>query len=214
MPKVKYKDRLEKLQLRTKVLDAYLTGRTQASIALEVCRSQVWVSKVLCGWREEWLAKSMRKIDDAVSEEMAKIDRIEQVAWDAWERSQKDAETRTTKTEASVPEEDAPKKMGRPKTNGKAGIKGRKMVPVVQKQYEEFVRRGQVGDPRFLDQVSWCIETRMKLLGKLQENKTEVNYNQTIIKWDDLVGRGQFNDPLTERVKMLDDQSVEVENAK
>jgi len=211
MPKVKYKDRLEKLQLRTKVLDAYLTGRTQASIALEMCRSQMWVSKVLTGWREEWLARAMKQVDAQVSEEMAKIDHIEQVAWDAWERSKQDAETKVKKTESSLPDEEPKKKkMGRPSVNGKAGVKGRKLVPVVQKVYEEHHVKGQVGDPRFLDQVSWCIETRMKLLGKLQDNKTEVNYNQTIIKWDDLVGRGAFADPLAERVKVLDDQSVEV----
>lgn len=42
----------------------------------------------------------------------------------------------------------------------------------------------QQGNPAWLDKIGWCIETRLKLLGKLDERS--VNVNQTVMSWETL----------------------------
>jgi hypothetical protein len=125
---------------RRRIADLYLKGWLQADIATETGVDQSTVSRDLKTLQDEWLAAARADFDAAKAQELAKVDRLEREYWDAWGRSCKIAETETT--------ESADDGSGAP-----ARIKA------------QIRKEGQVGDPRFLTGVQWCIERRCKILG-------------------------------------------------
>ena len=120
---------------RRRIADLYLKGWLQADIAAELGVSQPTVSLDLKALHKTWLKSALIDFDAAKSKELAKIDRLEQEYWEAWQRSCEDAET--------IRREATAEKQGK-----------------VTKTL-----KGQAGDPRFLQGVQWCIEKRCKILG-------------------------------------------------
>lgn len=130
------------------VSDLYLKGATQEAIARRVSqnypedqpitRQQVGydIQKLIKRWQKEQLLN----IGKAMSCELARINLLERESWDAWARSQQDAQTVTVRT--------------RPSGQG-------------QGQTAETFHKseGQTGDPSFLRVVQWCVEQRCSLLG-------------------------------------------------
>lgn len=89
-----------------------------------------------------WKADSLRDITEVKSGELAKLDCLERVAWEAWERSVGQHRTRTVKT-------------------GRIDKEGKPIAdPEVTVKTEPLA-----GDPRFLATVLECQERRAKLLG-------------------------------------------------
>jgi hypothetical protein len=116
----------------------YLRGRLQAEIAEELGIAQSTVSRDLKALHEEWRQSALIDINEAKARELARIDELERTYWAAWERSREDAESEAKKAIDSA--------------DGK--------------RYEvQTQRKGQAGDPRFLQGVQWCIERRCKILG-------------------------------------------------
>jgi hypothetical protein len=143
------------------VASLYIRGKSQVEIAADVGVSQSTVCNDLNEVRRLWKASAMVDFDAKKEEQLAKIDEVEKKAWEAWERSCEDAEVRHRRREFIRVE--VKSKSGR-KTKGRGKVGGaHKMVPV--KGVSEFTARGQVGDPRFLDQVMRCVETRVRILG-------------------------------------------------
>jgi hypothetical protein len=138
-------DKLLILQRRKRVAAAYLDGRPQWEIAEREGIAQQTVSDDLKAIRKEWRASALMDFDARQAQELAKIDNLETMAREAWERSCKDAETFRVKTETEGKDE-----QGRP-------IQG--------KTISEKTSRGQAGDPRFLERIGWCIDQRCKILG-------------------------------------------------
>jgi hypothetical protein len=136
---------------RWKVSQLYLQGLPQHRIGEQVGVSQKCVSEDLAAVRAEWLAKSVDGFGERLAEELAKVDRVEAVAWDSFERSR-----------ASI-------------TVGK-GADGKPM------------KVERPGDDRFLGRVSWCIETRAKLLGLVKTDKASSTV--VMVNWADLTGGG------------------------
>ncbi len=93
--------------------------------------------------------------NEAKARELAKVDTLEVEYWDAWKRSQQNAEVETTKMQGSDP--DKPGRLEK------------------QKRVE-----GQVGDPRFLAGVQWCIQKRCEILGVDAPEKQEINQHGDI----------------------------------
>jgi hypothetical protein len=130
---------------RAEVARRYCQGWAQARIGEALGLSQQQVSYDLAAVRKEWLASALQDFDERKAQELAKLDRLEAVAWEGWERSCRDAETfyagttkgRTTKEGAALPDL----------------IKTHKLA------------KGQAGDPRFLERAGWCVERRCKILG-------------------------------------------------
>jgi len=89
-----------------------------------------------------WKSESLRDITEVKAGELAKLDRLERVAWEAWERSVGKHQVRTTKT-------------GRVDKEGSIIAE-----PEVTLRTEPLA-----GDPRFLATVLECQERRSKLLG-------------------------------------------------
>ncbi len=87
--------------------------------------------------RGRWRRSALLDFDARQALELAKVDELERVYWQAWERSRQTRETTSTK-----------------KVDGK------------EAKIEAAMSRQQLlGDPRFLAGVQWCIERRCKLLG-------------------------------------------------
>jgi len=96
--------------------------------------------------RESWLQMAREDFGQRQADELARIDHLETVSWEAWDRSigevkssQKEVteETKGTKTKARITKKDVG------------------------------------GDPRFLDKVAWCINKRCEILGLNAPIRTE-----------------------------------------
>ena len=72
---------------REKVAARYIQGQSQHEIATAFGISQTTVSRDLDAIRESWKQSAIRDYGLAVAKELAKVDRIERRAWDAWEKS-------------------------------------------------------------------------------------------------------------------------------
>lgn len=131
---------------RRNIADLYLQGWLQADIAKKVKINQSTVSRDLKALHKEWLKDSRLDFDKAKAREIAKIDNLEREYHAAWIRSQKDKE-------ASVTE----------KVEGKEA-----------RSRAQFRKEGQVGNPRFLEGVQWCIEKRCKIFGIDSATKVEL----------------------------------------
>lgn len=82
---------------RAKTGELYLRGNTQADIArmLNVC--QQTISNDISACRKEWLANRLLCTEELVAVQLAKIDRVEAAAWDAYDRSKQPGRSKRTK---------------------------------------------------------------------------------------------------------------------
>lgn len=171
------------LDRRERVAALYLQGKSQQAIARLVGVSQATVSGDLAAVRKDWLASTLRDFDLKQAEELAKLDRLELVAWEAWERSCRDVQIRRSRAELPSPQK-----------------RGRGQPRPAPRTVVEETRKGQAGDPRFLERVAWCVETRLKLLGLLKPGQVQVGQVVTL-DWDALAGpRVEAPDPFAERI--------------
>jgi hypothetical protein len=123
---------------RRRIAALYLKGWLQTDIAAEVGLSQGTISLDLKVLHKAWLQSSLVDIATAKGREIAKIDALEREYYRAWERSQEDAETITKRA---------------------SGTKGK------ERKEGSIITKGQVGNPKFLQGVQWCIDRRIKVMG-------------------------------------------------
>lgn len=184
------------MERRKKVAALYVQGKTQWDIARRLGCGQGTVSKDLAAIREEWKARSVRDFESRLAEELARLDALEAEAWAGWARSRRDAETvhRQTDSVRQSPTNDK----GKPTPpRGKPAPPAQNLVPI-----RETVRKttkGQAGDPRFLERVAWCVETRLKLMGLLRGPATVVN--QPIIDWSVIMGGVPLDQPVPDAIE-------------
>jgi hypothetical protein len=115
--------------------------------------------------RTQWLKNAERKLDERKSEELARLDAIEAVAWRQFRKScQARQKTRKQVTK------------GR---SNKAGL----ALPDLTR--EETRTEESAGDPRYLERISWCVSKRCELLG-LGEGGSTVTTAVTVIGGVDL----------------------------
>lgn len=123
---------------RSRVSQLYLRRFSQWDIAQKCGVDRSVISKDLKAIHQEWEENRAGERSRWIGRELAAIDRLERTCWRAWDRSRKDAETRTAKTVRTA---------GGERTEAS--------------KREE----GQTGDPRFLAGIERCIELRCKILG-------------------------------------------------
>src|SRR5262245_35212557 len=80
------------------IADLYCRGLPQVVIAQRVGISRQQVGYDLADLRERWQAAAAEQISAWVARELAKIDHVERIAWEAWDKSCLDAETSHAKT--------------------------------------------------------------------------------------------------------------------
>jgi hypothetical protein len=139
------------LERRKRVAEGYLCGRWQSDIAVKEGVSREVVKQDILWLRKQWLAEAKQSVGQRQAQELAKIDRIETTAWEAWDRSCQNAVTEHTEIEQ------------RPVERGRLDHQAAK-APPKKKKVARTVKH-QAGDPRFLERVGWCIEQRCKILG-------------------------------------------------
>jgi hypothetical protein len=135
------KERFRILERRKRVAAMYLQGISQWEIGRQLGVTQQCVAKDVHALEREWLASAVVAIDAAKAKELARIDRLERVAWAAWRRSCQRKEKATTRMERKL-DEDAQK------------------AKTVTSKATEL----RDGNPEYLKRVEWCISKRCELL--------------------------------------------------
>lgn len=195
------------LERRKEIAALYLQGKSQYQIAKMVTPNvtQRIICKELKAVREEWLKSAVDSYAEAKAKELAKIDHVEEVAWEKFWESCKKAEQRTTKREKML----KPKKLPKVPTKKGTGLPKQPPVPeeieyemTLTKEQTERVVKGQVGDPRWIDQVKWCVEMRCKILDLVKP--PEINQTNVFNIGDVLDSIPiEVPDKATERVRQI-----------
>ena len=134
-------ERLRILERRRRVASLYLRGLRQWEIGRQLGVTQQCIARDVAALENEWLAAAVVDLDAAKAKELARIDRLERVAWRAWRRSCQRKERASTRLE---------KKLHEDAQQGKT---------VTSKQTEL-----RDGNPEYLKRVEWCINKRCELL--------------------------------------------------
>jgi len=134
-------ERFRILERRKRVAGMYLQGMSQWEIGRQLGVTQQCIAKDVHALEKEWLASAVVAIDAAKAKELARIDRLERVAWRAWRRSCQRKEKATTRMERKL-DEDAQK------------------AKTVTSKATEL----RDGNPEYLKRVEWCISKRCELL--------------------------------------------------
>jgi hypothetical protein len=122
-------------------LEPYLRGLRQWEIGRQLGVSQQCIARDVAALEKEWLAAAVVDLDAAKAKELARIDRLEHVAWRAWQRSCQRKERASTRMEKKL-NDDAPQ--------GKT----------VTSKHTEL----RDGNAEYLKRVEWCITKRCELL--------------------------------------------------
>lgn len=136
------------------VSELYLKMMTLRQISEATGLSIMTVSRDLEAVRKRWQREAVRDIGERKMIELARLDKIEAEAWDAWERSKKPRERKETLVE---------------KNDEGDGEKLR----TFSKKRTSLVSEEYVGDPRYLAIIQKCIEQRASLIGLNAPVKTE-----------------------------------------
>lgn len=178
-----------------KTASLYLQGKTLREIGQQfnppvtpttVCK---WVAEV----RERWKQSSLMDFNDRKAQELAKIDKLEAIAYEAWERSVKDAETKRRVITKALRKSDDDEE-------GTLKIVGR---------VNDKTAKGQSGNPAFLAQVERCIEMRCRIFGiskapDVTLNQTNNTMNVVAPSWDALFGQPEGPDPVMAKLQEVE----------
>lgn len=144
---------------RARLAELYLRHRMPLyRIAEELGVNPKTVQADLRVLEQRWVESAAVDFSAARAAELARIDQLETVAWEAWERSCGEKTATTTKrvTEAVM-------------------IDGKVVAGAQREKGESQIRREQMlGNPAFLERVAWCIDRRCKLLGLDEPEKIDI----------------------------------------
>lgn len=121
-----------------RIAELFVQRRSQSEIARELGLSRSQIQRDLQLIRSRWQQAQVTEFNAAVQEELVRLAHLERVAWDAWERSRQVAERRT---------------------------KSRRETSSGPQTKVSIVEEEQVGNPRFLDRIAWCVQMRSRILG-------------------------------------------------
>lgn len=214
MPKTGLQHVAKMTDRRQRVAKAYMEGKSQYEIAKGEMVNQATISTDLKWVLENWLTDAVQAYDDKIKNELLKLMHIEQVCWERFYESCKNAETRHTRTK---------KVLVRSKPDGKPDGKTllsellaakEEMTPV--EVTDEMTSKGQVGDKGWIDQAMKAIEMRMKILGILKpdEKNTTINNNNAVqvkFDWNEFHQsmEEEYNDPVDLAVEAV--RTIEIE---
>lgn len=168
--------KLAELKRNTQVIEMVTSGKSHSVVAALVGVSVGRISQIISEARAEWTVRREIAAEDQIDVSLTKLDEIYNEARLGWERSYQDAVTLTTK-----------KSLRTPKISKK--VLARAKAQLVTTNQDE-VRKGQAGDPAFLQVMKNVADTRLKLLNAFpKEDKTEIN---NIVQFD----FSQFTNPI------------------
>lgn len=144
----------ERLNIRLQITDMLLRGSTIGSIidymvdedaADQDYISAATVKDIIKSIEQEWRDTYLSSINKVKERELAKLDKIEEEAWDAWEASKQGKTRDQVNSEISV--------------DRKSGAA--KRTPRVTRTTKETAS----GDPRYMDIIFKCMTMRIRLYG-------------------------------------------------
>lgn len=147
----------EREKVRAEIARLRIQGKTLLEIGklLGGCSKQA----ISYHWRrieDGWKRSALADLALYKGRQLDEIDVLREEAWEAWERSQRDAETSGSRLVQDA---------GSPAKNKEGGVPAGKQ--------ESFMRReGQVGDPRFLQIIDDVARREARLLGLDAPQKT------------------------------------------
>lgn len=127
-----------------------------------------------------WLASCVHDVDQARREQIQRLDLVEDEAWAAWQRSLKP--TRVT-------------------------VKGKKEGDFASTTHEDKTLKSTSGDPKWLEIVIRCVETKSRLLGLFQDKLTLTGANNKPL-FPARVQRLYHSDPEAMELAMALDERV------
>lgn len=146
---------------RAEVAKLYIRGWTMPDIAEKLDVNTGLVSGDIKALLKMWREVAITDFDEKKALELEKLRMVEHEAMLAWERSCKNGEVLTERTE-HVRRAVLSKKTGKP--TGKY-----ELIPT--KVIQEKTVKGAVGDPRFLDIYRECVLVRLRIMGLLTTDK-------------------------------------------
>ena len=179
---------------RLRIAELYCEGKHQWQIGEIVGLGQSAVHEELKKIREEWKQERADLIMTKVERELERLDHLEAMLWDRFRASMEDAVVRVKRTDsAMLPDQSQVAKD--PKS--KKALPGIPATLQPIKSVTEITRKGQVGDPRWTEQIQSIIEMRLKILGAFKpEIKFEQNNNNTVVvDWASMYERVEITDP-------------------
>lgn len=178
----------------------YLQGYSQMEMAASLGVSQTQISFDMKDVRAEWRRRLDEPTDAKKAEELARIDNLESEAWNAWRKSQEGVTNTHKRVEKVLRRQEKPESKAAFAKKLKGVMDGtispEKMVPV--KVTKDSRLQSSAGNPAFLDQIAWCIETRVKILGLI----TDINITQ-FFNWEEVSAEAiapEGVDPLEQRI--------------
>lgn len=157
------------------VSDLYCQGYSQMAIADKLKVSQPRISVLLSEIRLEWKAAQLVDTNEKLLIELAKMDKLEQECWIAWEASKSDHMSWMRN-----------KHLPREKKDKDGNYKPRKPDEKMTVTSEVETQDQRCGDPSYLTIIEKCIVTRLKLMGLLSNKQEAANLTQVNINWGDL----------------------------
>lgn len=143
--------REQRLERVARVSEMYLELQSMTQIARQLGLSTTSVYRDICVAREQWRTRAGDAIEEHKKRELAKIDQVELEAWRGWQRTIGVHRIETRKNTTV----EATRALG---DGGSITVD----IPA-----EEIVNKREklAGDPRFLEIITRCIESRRKILG-------------------------------------------------
>ena len=146
-----------------RVARLYLQGQTQRQIAKVVGVSQTQVCFDLQAIREEWRKSALMNFTERQAQELAKLERLEAEAWDAWERSKAEQLQTYAETEQTLPADGEPAAAPVPRK------------PRTKRSKSSIRKTQSAGEDRFMEVILKCVERRCKMLGIDAPSKVELS---------------------------------------
>lgn len=192
------------------VAEMYRNFKSQHEIAEILGVSQPTVCNDIAAIKEVWLKSSQMNMTERLAEEISRLDRLERLAMEAYDRSCEDAVQITT--------EKIPVRPKKPKGDEDGPARPTKRVTITKVSEQ---RKGQCGNPAFLAEARACVEKRCKLLGLLDERAVNINNNSVAADFSTLFARKDdpqlsekrtptltaVDDPLERELKQLESQA-------
>jgi predicted transcriptional regulator len=141
------------LQRRQRVVDLYMQGVAQHVIAERLGISQQTVSRDVREAEATWLADLKGNIDLIKAAHLAKLEHLAATYWDAWERSKKQAVSKTARRHV------------------RTGKDGKPLEGQTEGEPVETIATmtDQVGNPAFLAGIERIMQEKAKLFGLYQQ---------------------------------------------
>jgi len=147
--------KLEIKRDRVKIAELYIKGVYQSIIAEDLGLDQSQISYDLKQIQKEWVKNTTLNLDDYKGKELAKIDQVERMAWEGYDRSLRELKSKIIKS----------KDIAKDAKTGKISA---------DNTDQTIKTENRNGDPRFLEIIMKCIDRRCKLMGLDEPQKHEI----------------------------------------